>query len=114
MITPNVTIKLYPLEYTHLYWHLDKLANNAETLGLNATVNSMVLSIFLKRKEPAIINNALSKKGKPRSLTLKPHEAKALYHELKLYSYSDLILGQIFGHLNRALINLGFNTLLNQ
>ncbi len=114
MITPNVTIKLYPLEYTHLYWHLDKLAQNTEALGLNATVSSMVLSGFLKRKETTIMHNALSKKGKPRSLTLKPHEAKALYDELKLYSYSDVILGQIFGHLNRALINLGLNALLNQ
>ena len=114
MNTPNVTIKLYQLEYVHLYCHLIKVSEHVEVLGINSTVNSMVLSVFFKRKKQTITTNAQSKNGKPRSLSLKPHEAKALYEELKLYSYSDVMLGQIFGHLNRALINLGFNTLLNQ
>ncbi|WP_428657601.1 hypothetical protein [Runella sp.] len=112
MPTDKVIIKLYSVEYAALFGHLHKISTHTGQLGLNSTVSHMVLYDLFWRKGHTIECNAKSKKSKPRSITLKPVEAKALYDELRPHSYTDVLLCQIFGHLDRALLNLGFNNTL--
>ena len=106
MPTDKVTIKLYPLEYASLYHHIRDLSENVITLGLTASVGSLLMYDFFCRKGDQIIRNARARKM--RSISLKPHEARALYDELSIYSTTNVIIGQIFGHLDRAMVNLGF------
>ena len=108
MPTDKVTVKLYPLEYASLFEHLSNLAKNAQEYGLNTTAGQLLLYDFFSRKWNMIGRNANNRKGKMRSLSLKPHEARALYDELRIYSNVDVVIGQIFGHLDRAMVNLGF------
>lgn len=106
MPTDKVTVKLYPLEYAALYRHIRNLSENVITLGLTASVGSLLMYDFFCRKGDQIVRNARGRKM--RSISLKPHEARALYDELRLYSSYDIVLGQIFGHLDLAMVNLGF------
>lgn len=108
MPTDKVTVKLYPLEYTHLFEHLSKLEKNVKAQGLNASTGHLLLYDFFWRKGNQIARNAKSRKGQARSLSLKPHEARAIYEDLRIYSYNHVFLGAIFWHLDRAMVNLGF------
>ena len=108
MPTDNVTVKLYPLEYLSLYNHLTALFDNVKAQGLNASTGQLLLYDFFWRKGNQIVRNAQSRKGQMRSISLKPHEARALYEQLRIYSTTNVIIAQIFGHLDRSMVNLGF------
>lgn len=109
MPTDNVTIKLYPMEYSQLYLHLAGVYNSAKSFGLNSSVSHILLHDLFCRKAYIINRNSHNPTGKLRSISFKPHEARALYDELISYSNTNVVLGQIFGHLDRAMVNLGFN-----
>ncbi|MCA0229856.1 MAG: hypothetical protein LCH91_05290 [Bacteroidetes bacterium] len=105
----NITIKLYPIEYSYLFGALERNKKNVDLLGLNSHVGSLCLEALYVRKQNNLRRNALSRSKLPRQLTLKPIEARALYDALRI---SDSPFAKtIFGHLDRALINAGFNNL---
>lgn len=105
----NITIYLSRVDYAYLLGALERNSKNVSLLGLNAHIGSMCLEALYVRKLSNLKKNALSRSKSPRQLTLKPHEAKALYDALRI---SDSPIAKvIFGHLDRALINAGFNNL---
>lgn len=105
----NITIKLYCNEYAFLFSFFEQNKENVDLMGLNAHVISLCLEALYERKRFNIKQNALSYSKSPRSLTLKPYEARALYDELRNLEFP--VAKIIFGHLDRALINAGFNNL---
>lgn len=105
----NITIKLYPIEYGFLYGFLNGNNQTVSLMGLNSHISNLVMDQFYVRKGVNIKQNATSYTKKPRRLVLKPLEAKALYDSLRLIDYP--VAKVIFGHLDRALINAGFNNL---
>lgn len=109
----TITIKLYPFEYAILYEFLQHTEYNVSHLRLNSPINHMVLALYFEKKKNTIKNNALSKYKKPRSLTLKPTEAVALYHELRPIASINRVYRILLGHLDRALINAGMNNTIN-
>lgn len=104
---PKITIKLHPIEFAALYYHLETIAKNTQSLGFNSSVSDLVLTDYYTRKALQLIANA--RQSKDRSITLRPSEAIALYLDLIPESHTDDLKGQILGQLDRALINLGFN-----
>lgn len=103
----KITIKLYPIEYAALLGFLQRSTENTQVLGLNAHLNDIVLYSLYLRKWQMIQASMLYQTKKPRTITLKPHEAKALYEELR--HTKEGMLSLILCHLDRALINQGFN-----
>lgn|GEM_PF-3339657 len=110
----SISIKLLPLEYATLYTYLSRNYSQVESFGLNSRVNEILLYDFFIRRAHILNHHSHYHKGKARNLSLKATEARALYDELKPFSYTDVLIGQIFGHLDRSLINAGFNNALNQ
>lgn len=108
-MTSTITIKLYPSEYSLLYTHLEHIEANTSQLRLNSSIGHLVLAAFFHRKRETIKSNALSNKGKIRSISFKALEAVALYHELAPFSRHHVLIRQLFGHLDRALVNAGMN-----
>ncbi|WP_273215613.1 hypothetical protein [Runella zeae] len=104
---PKITIKLHPIEFASLYYHLETIAKNTHNLGFNSSVAHLVLTDYFSRKALQLIANA--RQSKSRSITLKPSEAIALYQDLIPESHTDDLKCEILGQLDRALINLGFN-----
>lgn len=102
-----ITLKLYSTEYAALGSYLDDLQRNTIALGYNATTAHILLSEFFAKKTPQFIRNATTHSKIPRSIKLRPAEAKALYQEL-LYTDRNDFLQNIINHLDRALINQGF------
>lgn len=114
MLPTKISVKLLPIEYATLYTYLSRNFNQVESFGLNSRVNELLLHDLFFRRAHILNHHSHYNKGKARSITFKVTEARALYDELKPYSYTDVLIGQIFGHLDRSLINAGFNNSLNQ
>lgn len=108
----SISIELYPVDYSYLWGFLENNSKTVLEFGLNTHIGALVIEALYTRKYLMIRNGSFSSSKKPRRLTMKPLEAKALYEELK---YADSPLATIIlGHLDRALINAGFNNSLNQ
>lgn len=108
----TISIELYPVDYSYLWGFLENNSKNVLQLGLNTHIGALVIEALYTRKYLMIRNGSFSSSKKPRRLTMKPIEAKALYEELK-FANSPLAT-IIFSHLDRALLNAGFRNSLNQ
>lgn len=113
MLPPKISVKLYPVEYAALYTYMARTYNQVLSFGLNSRVNEILLHDLFYRRAHILKHNAQSHTGKARSISFKSTEARALYDELKPHSHIDVLLGNVFGHLDRSLINAGFNNNLS-
>lgn len=107
----TISIELYPVDYSYLWGFLDNNSKTVLHFGLNTHIGALVIEAFYSRKYLMIRNSSFSSSKKPRRLTMKPLEAKALYDELK--SADSPLAKIIFGHLDRALVNAGMNNTIN-